>query len=284
MRILVTGACGQLGMSLRKISGEYPAHEFLFTDLPGADITDRGAMDSLAGGFGPEAVVNCAAYTAVDAAETDAATARKVNFEGAAIVSEICRSNGIKLVHISTDYVFDGASRTPYKEDDRPNPLNVYGCTKLEGERAVLESGAEAVIIRTSWLYSEFGPNFAGKMYALAAGGGSARVVDDQTGSPTYAGDLARAVMAVLESGISGVKIYNYAGLGETTWYGLAREIFLLAGGGSVTPVKTGEYPAAAKRPARSVLDTSKIRQLGIIPRPWRESLAECVAVLSKKS
>ncbi len=274
MKFFVTGADGQLGRSLRKIAGEYPRHDFVFTDLPQADITDREAMGRLVAGSGAEVIVNCAAYTAVDRAESEPDTAMMINRDGAANMAAIACERGIPLIHISTDYVFAGDGSAPLTEDDRPDPQNVYGRTKFEGERAVRNAGCDAVVVRTSWLYSEFGHNFVKTMLRLAASGQPVRVVDDQTGSPTYAPDLARAVIHLAQRGVRGFELYHFCNAGSTTWYGFAQEIFRQAGiAVCVEPVATAEYPTAAHRPACTVLDTAGIRAAGVEVPEWREAL-----------
>lgn len=281
MRILVTGANGQLGMSLRKIAARYPQHDFVFTDLPEADITDRAVMEKTVKEVAPDALVNCAACTAVDRAESEPEAAAKLNAAGPEILSSLAVRYGFTLAHISTDYVFDGRSRAPYKEADTPAPLNVYGTTKLEGERAIELSGADVVVVRTSWLYSEFGGNFVKTMLRLAGEGKEINVVDDQTGSPTYATDLARAVVALLEKKEKGFRIYNYAGGGEVTWYGFACMIFSLTGlDVPLRPVSSRDYPAVARRPSYSVLDTALVKGIGLEVRPLETSLGECLRAM----
>lgn len=282
MKIFVTGADGQLGMSLRKIADDYPQHRFTFTDMPEADVADRGTMERLVAESGAELIVNCAAYTAVDRAESEPDTADRVNRVGAVNVASIARDRGIPLIHISTDYVFSGDGNRPITEDDRPDPRNVYGRTKLDGDRAVKASGCAAAIVRTSWLYSEFGHNFVKTMLRLGVSGQHLRVVDDQTGSPTYAVDLARTVMQLVERGVRGFEIYNFCNGGYTTWYGFACEIFRQAGiEAQIEPVMTGEYPTTAVRPAYTVLDTAKIRKAGIVVEEWREALGQCLTELA---
>lgn len=281
MKIFVTGANGQLGMSLRKIAGDYPQHTFIFTDLPEADITDRAAMERLVDAGCAELIVNCAAYTAVDRAESEPDAAAKINRTGAMNMAGIARERGIPLIHISTDYVFGGRGDRPLTEEDRPDPQCVYGRTKIDGDMAVMLAGCDAAVVRTSWLYSEFGHNFVKTMLRLGALGQPLRVVDDQTGCPTYATDLARAVMRLAESGVRGCGIYNFCNAGRTTWYGFAREIFRQAGiAARVEPVTTAEYPTAACRPAYTVLDTAKICAAGVTVPEWREALGRCLAEL----
>ena len=282
MKIFVTGSDGQLGMSLRKIAGEYSRHAFIFTDLPEADITDREAMERLVAGSGAELIVNCAAYTAVDRAESEPDAAMRVNRDGVANMAAIARECGIPLIHISTDYVFAGNGGTPLTEEDRPDPQNVYGRTKLEGERAVRNAGCDAAVVRTSWLYSEFGHNFVKTMLRLGASGQTIRMVDDQTGSPTYAPDLARAVIHLAERGVSGFELYHFCNGGSTTWYGFAQEVFSRVGiAVHVEPVTTAEYPTAARRPAYTVLDTSRIRAVGVEVPEWGEALGRCLKELT---
>jgi dTDP-4-dehydrorhamnose reductase len=273
MRVLVTGANGQLGRSLAKVGGD-----FVFTDLPEGDITDAAAMERLAADV--DAIVNCAAWTNVEGAEDNEGAALLVNGTGPGIVAGVAARRGIPLVHISTDYVFDGTAHEPITETAAPHPLSAYGRTKLAGEEAVKASGCAAAVIRTSWLYSEFGNNFVGTMLRLGGQGKSLKVIGDQTGCPTFATDLARAIMVLLERGIEGFEIYNYCGGGQTTWFGFAREIFSQAGMDvDLSPVSTADYGARAPRPAYSVLDCSKIAAAGAVVRPWQESLRELIMI-----
>jgi dTDP-4-dehydrorhamnose reductase len=271
MRVLVTGANGQLGRSLAGIGGD-----FVFSDLPEGDITDAAAIERLAEGV--DAIINCAAWTDVEGAEDNEAAALLVNGTGAGIVAGVAARRGIPLVHISTDYIFDGTAREPIPETAAPHPLSAYGRTKLAGEEAVRAAGCRAAVIRTSWLYSEYGNNFVGTMLRLGAQGKALKVVDDQLGSPTSATDLAHAIMVVLGRGVEGFQVYNYCGGGEVTWYGFAREIFRQAGMEvGLSPVSTADYGARAPRPAYSVLDCSKIEALGAVVRPWQEALAPII-------
>lgn len=281
MNILVTGASGQLGLSLKKISGEYPAYRFFFTDLPEADITQRDVMEALVKESAASLIVNCAAYTAVDKAESEPDLATKINAHGAGVLADLAREYDIPLIHISTDYVFDGESIEPLTEDAHTDPLNVYGQTKLAGEKAVRAAGCDAAIIRTAWLYSEYGNNFVKTMLRLGNEGISPRVVCDQTGTPTYATDLARAIMRLVENGVKGFEIYNFSDGGQTTWYDFACEIFALAGFSTeVEAVDTAGYPTIARRPRYSVLSKEKIMAAGVAVPRWQDSLAECVKIL----
>ncbi len=281
--ILVTGGRGQLGLSLRKIAAEYPQYGFLFTDLPEGDITDKTAVEDLVEKERITLIVNCAAYTAVDRAESDESTARKINALGPAVLAEIAREKGIKLVHISTDYVFPGTGNAPLKETDSPHPASVYGRTKLEGEKAIETSGCEAVIIRTGWLYSEFGNNFVKTMLRGGSEREEVNVVYDQTGTPTYATDLARAIMTLVQNGVKGFDIYHYADEGAVSWYDFARAIFDIYGMNvTVNAIETKDYPCAAARPGYSVLSKEKIKAAGARVPYWRDSLERCIAALKQ--
>ncbi len=284
MRMLVTGGRGQLGRSLESVAAEFPQHEFLFTDMPETDILDARSLARACREFRPGAVINCAAYTAVDRAESEPEAARALNALGPAIVAAAAKECGAAMVHISTDYVFGGATlRVPIAEDAVPAPLGVYGRTKAEGERAVAESGADAAVIRTAWLYSEFGNNFVKTMLRLSGERDEVAVVADQFGSPTYAPDLARAIVAVVEHGIRGTEIYHYTDSGCISWYEFACEIFRQAGRATrVKPITSDEYPSAARRPLWSVLDKGRIEALGAAVPSWRDSLAVCLSRLGE--
>lgn len=282
MNILVTGGRGQLGQSIRKVSGEYPDCSFLFTDLPEADITDAEVIGRLIEENGIDTIINCAAFTSAERAERDCGDeALWVNVHGPMVLASVAKAHGVSMVHVSTDYVFDGESRVPYTEEAAAGPLNVYGITKLGGENGALASGADLVIVRTSWLYSEFGSNFMKTMLSLAEKNGEVWVVNDQTGSPTYATDLARAIMVLVGRGIKGQEIYHFSDAGEVTWYNFTKEIFRQAGvGAKVNPITSIEYPSPVKRPAYSVLDTSKIGKAGAVVPQWADSLGVCLAAL----
>lgn len=276
--VVVTGAKGQLGRSFQKIRGEYPAYQFHFLDSKEVDITSPASVGGMVEQYSPDIIINCAAYTAVDRAESEPREAQKVNRDGVALLAEAAKLSDIKLVHISTDYLFSGDSDVPYSESDTPNPKTVYGRTKLEGELALEKSGADSIVVRTSWLYSEFGDNFLKTMLQLAERGSPVRVVADQHGTPTYAEDLARAVMQLIEKGIRGYNIYHFSNSGETTWYGFAKEIFRQADVDvELYAVDSSEYPTDAERPRYSVLSTEKIAGVGIeVPR-WEDSLSRCL-------
>lgn len=278
--ILVTGGDGQLGSALRLASAE-SHHRYIFTDIGELDITSAEAVEELFSREKIDIVVNCAAYTAVDLAEEQEDTADKINHKAAALLAEVCAQHNATLIHISTDYIFSGDSRRAYTEDDTPAPLNAYGRTKLSGERAVTKSGCKSIILRTSWLYSEFGKNFVKTMRNLTATHKEIKVVADQFGTPTYAGDLAEAIVQIIEGGkYDKYGIYNYSNCGECSWYDFAMEIARESGNDNckITSCTTADYPTKAMRPRYSVLDKSKfVATFGIKIPAWQESLAECI-------
>ena len=281
MNILITGANGQLGNSIRKIAAKYPSYHFLFTDIPEVDITDIALLEQLIRANNIEAIINCAAYTAVDKAETDIESAKKINVDGPRNLATAARKANIKLIHVSTDYVFNGKNNLPLKETDPTDPIGVYGMTKLEGEIAVKESGCDSLIIRTAWLYSEFGGNFVKTMLRLGKEKEELSVVYDQVGTPTYATDLAVVLLDLLQKGFSGHTLYHYSNEGVISWYDFAKTIFDLSGIRiKLNAIESSEYPTPAQRPAYSVLSKKKIRDAGIQVPYWRESLIECLKYL----
>jgi dTDP-4-dehydrorhamnose reductase len=288
-RILVTGANGQLGSEIRFISGQSEIFTFYFTDIDSLDITDIQAVDKYMKEVRPDFVVNCAAYTAVDKAEQDKEAAWLLNAVAPGILAESCRRFSVKLIHISTDYVFDGTNHRPYTEDDPVRPLGNYGITKLEGERRC-QSLTDPVIIRTSWLYSSFGNNFVKTMIRLARDRDKLGVVFDQVGTPTYARDLARAIIKILHFSVSEPDswkpgIYHYSSEGVCSWYDFAIAIHRFAGIHCVVvPVETGDFPTLAKRPHYSVLNKSKIKfTFNIVIPYWMESLQECIQIIKNE-
>jgi dTDP-4-dehydrorhamnose reductase len=256
------------------------SHRYIFTDVEELDIVSRVAVEAFFEREKVDVVVNCAAYTAVDLAEEEEPIADNINHRAVALLAEACKRHNATLIHISTDYIFDGKASTPYTEESTPAPINTYGLTKWAGEQAVAESGCRAIILRTQWLYSEYGRNFCKTMLSLFTSRDEVRVVADQMGTPTYAGDLAEAICNIIESG-KGDKcgIYHYSNRGEISWCDFARAIVEFGGAKCrVSPCTTAEYGARAPRPAYSVLDTSKIcRALGCDIPEWRVSLAECI-------
>lgn len=291
--ILVTGSGGQLGMEIWKLSDRYPSYKFLFTTKEDLPIDNFKLVKNFFEQQQIDHCINCAAYTAVDKAELEKDKAFLINADAAANLSAICKAHQAQLIHISTDYVFDGTSSTPYKEEDRISPINVYGASKLRGEEFVLNNNSSAVIIRTSWVYSSFGNNFVKTMLGLLkekenlpAGRQGINVVSDQYGCPTYAADLAAAIMTIIEKENgehSQTGIFNYCNAGVITWYEFARAIKkFIKSKCSINPIPSSEYPLPAKRPQYSVLDTTKIKKtFGITIPNWKDSLHTCLSFLT---
>lgn len=281
--ILVTGANGQLGSELRKI-GFTALDDVFFTDVAELDITSYEAVAKFVDEHEIDTIVNCAAYTAVDKAEDEPESAAKINTEAVANLARVANKQDCLLIHVSTDYVFDGTGEKPYMEKDSPCPVSVYGKTKLAGEEAIKKSGCLYIIIRTAWLYSAFGNNFVKTILRLAGERSEINVVSDQVGSPTYAEDLARAIVTIMENDDRGMfeGIYHFSDEGVCSWYDFACEIVKISGlPCRVNPVTTAEYPAKTKRPAYSVLDKTKIKKtFGVAVPPWQESLSACMEEL----
>lgn len=285
--ILVTGSNGQLGNELRNLTSQYPGFNMIFTDLPELDITDRIACHSLIRKHNIEFLINCAAYTAVDKAESEPEPAFKLNKEAPAMLAELAAKLNFTLLHISTDYVFNGRHFKPYTEQDIPNPESVYGKSKLEGEQAIINSSANAIIIRTSWLYSAYGHNFVKTVLRLAKENKQIRIVFDQIGSPTYALDLANTILEIIgKQTIAGRGVYHYSNEGVCSWYDFAKTIIELSGSDcEVVPIRSKDYPTPAPRPAYSVMDKIKIKHDFKIHIPWwKESLALCLKNLQKQN
>lgn len=283
MKILVTGCYGQLGRSLQKVFSTDPDIEGVYTDYDTLDITNREAVDRMMSDTHFDIVVNCAAYTAVDKAETDEILAGALNTRAVGNLGEAAAKYGTKVIHISTDYVFSGEGFRPYAENDEPYPQGIYGRTKLEGEGLLTSFCQDAMIIRTAWLYSEFGKNFVKTMLSLADTRPELNVVCDQIGTPTFAGDLARAIHAVVKHPTWEPGIYHFTDEGVASWYDFAMAIFEEAGRKvRVTPVPTSEYPTPAKRPLYSVLSKGKIKKtFGLAIPYWRDSLRKCLDILN---
>ena len=285
MRILVTGAEGQLGRSVRRTVERAQANgavddEYLYTDVAQLDITNREAVLGYVADNRIDIIVNCAAYTNVERAEEDEEGAHLLNAVAVGYLAEAAKRNDALLVHISTDYVFMGGCCAMLTEESHPQPVNAYGRTKLAGERAVQASGCHHIIIRTAWLYSEFGANFVKTMLRLTAERESVRVVSDQLGTPTYAGDLAEALVGIITERNFREGLYHYTDLGECSWWQFAVEIARLAGhtGCEIKPCTTAEYGARAARPHYAVLDKTKfMTTFGVSIPEWRESLKKCL-------
>lgn len=282
MNILITGCNGQLGNEIQLLQTQYAQHTWFNTDVNELDITDKTAIERFVEVNEIDGIVNCAAYTAVDKAESDPQLARKLNADAPAFLAEAVTKRGGWMVQVSTDYVFNGTKHTPYVETDEPCPNSVYGQTKLEGEQAVSKLCPNAMIIRTAWLYSEFGNNFVKTMIRLGREREQLGVIFDQVGTPTYAHDLATAIMTAIDKGIK-PGVYHFSNEGVTSWYDFTKSIHRLAGINTcqVSPLHTAEYPTPASRPAYSVLDKTKIKDVYGIEIPhWEESLAKCIAKL----
>lgn len=278
--VLVTGSRGQLGDAIRRRIDRFPAYTFTLTDIDELDLCDKKAVLDFVRRGRYAYIINCAAYTAVDRAESDAERCMRINRDAVGHLATAAREVGARMIHISTDYVFDGRATRPYREDDPTSPTSVYGRTKLAGEQLLLETlPTDAVILRTAWLYSEVGNNFVKTMLRLGAERPEIRVVNDQLGSPTYAGDLAEAVLRVLTAPTFHPGIYHYTDDGVCSWYDFARHILRVAHPTCIVrPIPTADYPTPAARPAYSVLDKTRIRQAyGVsIPR-WQDSLDRCL-------
>ena len=285
--ILVTGANGQLGNEMQVIAASYPNYHFLFVTKQQLPIDDINAVKKYFGANNIEACINCAAYTAVDKAETETATAFLVNANAVGYLAAVCKKHHALFIHISTDYIFDGTATVPYSEDHPVNPVNAYGASKLKGEELAVLKNPGSIFIRTSWVYSSFGNNFVKTMLRLMSEKESINVVADQVGCPTYSADLAAAIMKIIDqSSMDKIKsgIYNFSNLGVINWHQFATAIKELSGSNCiVNPIPAVQYPTPAKRPNYSVLDTTKIQQTFNVAVPeWKDSLGKCLKLLGK--
>lgn len=284
MNILIIGCNGQLGNELQLLEKNYSEHTFFNTDVHELDITDAEAIDKFVSSNNIDIIINCAAYTAVDKAESNKELCQLLNAEAPAYLAKAISKRNGWMIQVSTDYVFDGTKNTPYVETDSPCPNSVYGSTKLDGEKAVEQACKNTMIIRTAWLYSSFGNNFVKTMMRLGKEKEELNVIFDQIGTPTYARDLAVAIMTAVEKGIV-PGIYHFSNEGVISWYDFTKAIHRLSGITSchVRPIHTEEYPTAATRPHYSVLDKTKIKKTYGIEIPyWEDSLAECINILNK--
>jgi dTDP-4-dehydrorhamnose reductase len=277
--ILVSGRNGQLGSELADIAQNYPQFDFHFFGREALDISNNVQAVALFKQFNPAFFINCAAYTAVDKAETEKDKALAINAQGVANIAALCSAYNTKLVHISTDYVFNGAGNSPYKEDEPTQPVNYYGYTKLEGEKAALANTAGSIVIRTSWVYSTYGNNFVKTMIRLMKERPEIRVVDDQVGSPTYAADLAEAIMHIIAGNSFTPGIYHFSNDGIISWYQFAVAIRDIKQLNSIVHAIPGTaYPTPAKRPAYSAMNNGKIvSTFNIALNNWRDSLQKCL-------
>ena len=291
MKVLITGANGQLGSEIKELASDYENLECVFKDLPELDICDAEVLNTFIIDQHINAVINCAGYTAVDKAEEEALIAQKVNSEGVLNLANALKKVDGKLIHISTDYVFDGNHSQPYKESDPVSPIGVYGQTKRAGELAVLNGSIDAIVIRTSWLYSAYGNNFVKTMLRLGNEKKSIQVVSDQKGTPTYAKDLAKTCLDILSDASSTNlskkgSLYHYSNEGVTSWYDFSVAIMELGNiDCKVIPIETKDYPTQARRPMYSVLDKSKIKSDFKVTIPhWRDSLTNCIKKINHNS
>ena len=284
-RVAVTGSNGQLGTEFFRIAGNHPRFHFTFLtrELFPLDQTDK--VIACLKGNPVDIFIHCAAYTAVDKAESEREKAFLLNGSASGLIASVLSGTATKLIYISTDYVFDGKSATPLTEEAETNPINIYGASKLEGERLVLQNNPLTQVVRTSWVYSSHGNNFVKTMIRLMRERNTINVVDDQTGSPTYAGDLAAAIMQMLETNHFIPGIYHYSNEGETNWFSFAEEIKKRTGSDClVLPIASSGFPTPAKRPAYSLLDKTKIKKdYGLYIPEWRSSLAVCIDLIKKK-
>jgi len=285
--ILVTGANGQVGSEFRVLSKSYPQYNFLFVTKDELPIDDVDAVKKYFDIHGIQFCVNCAAYTVVDKAETESEKAFLINADAVGNLAAVCKSHSTQFIHISTDYVFDGTATAPYLESNPVKPLGVYGASKLKGEQLALEKNPDTIIVRTSWVYSSFGNNFVKTMLRLMKERESISVVNDQQGCPTYAADLANAIMQIINKHptshiVHQTSIYNYSNSGVINWYQFAVAIKELTNSKCiVNSIPSSQYPTPAKRPQYSVLDTTKIRGTFAITIPaWKDSLVKCLALL----
>ena len=288
-KILITGADGQLGMELRDLSFSFPQFEFVFASRQDLPIDDFAALRNFFEAQKPQFCINCAAYTQVDAAEVHRDEAFLINAEAVSVIADRCRLFETRLIHISTDYVFNGQAKTAYTEESPTEPVNAYGASKLAGENYALEMNPGTIIIRTSWVYSSYGKNFVKTMLRLMKEKKQVGVVSDQFGSPTYAADLAECILQIITSSVKRETsnfggIYNFSNEGIINWFDFALAIKELTGSDcDVKPVSTSQYPTPAKRPAYSVLDKTKIQKtFGIRLKDWKESLAVCLQKIEK--
>lgn len=298
---MVTGAKGQLGNEIRVLSADYKESDFLFSDIDELDIRDYEKLRHYVSDNIPTIIINCAAYTAVDKAESEHELATEINVMAAGNLAKVSKEYGLKLIHLSTDYVFDGNNNKPYLETDKTNPCSVYGKTKLEGEKEIVKvfgalysvPSAQCLFIRTSWLYSSFGNNFVKSIIKYARERGKLNVVYDQVGSPTYARDLAKAILSIVHSPQKNnqlpaassqlpVEIYNYSNEGVCSWYDFAKAILEITGiSCELDAIETKDYPTPAKRPSYSVFNKDKIKNTFGLKIPyWRDSLKECLSIM----
>ena len=286
MKILVTGANGQLGSEFRFLSSIQNQHEWIFTDLQELDLSDLQNLENNISKIAPSLIINCAAYTSVDKAESEIELSNILNFKAVDLISKWSSNNSKKLIHISTDYVFDGNSEIPLKEDALTSPINVYGSSKLKGEIVCLKNDLNSIIIRTSWVYSSFGNNFIKIIRNLMEKRDSLSVVNDQVGSPTYAADLAEVILTIINHKKWIPGLYHYSNEGEISWFDFANDIKYFGNFKTqINGISTEEYPTAAKRPKYSLLDKTKIKETYNIKVPfYKDSIEKCIKILQNEA
>ncbi|HRZ97949.1 MAG TPA: dTDP-4-dehydrorhamnose reductase [Paludibacter sp.] len=280
--ILITGSNGQLGGEMQVAAMQYPEFYYIYTDIDELDICNKTEVENFVKRYKVDFIVNCAAYTAVDKAEDDTELCYKINAEAVRNIGEVAEKNNIKVIHVSTDYVYDGTHHLPYNEEQPVCPATVYGKSKLAGEQALLETCKQSVILRTSWLYSSFGNNFVKTMMKLGEERDSLNVIYDQIGTPTYAADLADTIMQIIKNETFVPGIYHFSDEGVCSWYDFTKSIHRIAGiSCDVHPIETKDYPARTPRPQYSVLNKAKIKATYGIKIPhWEESLVTCIEIL----
>jgi dTDP-4-dehydrorhamnose reductase len=281
-KILVTGANGQLGSELKELSSHYSQFEWVFADRSVLELSNLESISKVLDTFQPQIIINCAAYTAVDRAEMETELADVLNHQAVGILAQWSANHDCRLIHVSTDYVFDGNSSTALTEEAPTGPINVYGQTKLAGEQACLRANPDSIVIRTSWVYSRFGNNFVKTMSRLMQERDSLNVVNDQIGSPTYAADLAQAILTIVTHTHWQAGIYHYSNEGEISWYEFALAIQEIGGFDcALSGIPSSDYPTPAQRPHYSLLDKSKIKNtFGVIVPGYRESLNTCIELI----
>jgi dTDP-4-dehydrorhamnose reductase len=279
-KILITGADGQLGRSFKNIQNKNQWVTFLFLNKQDLDIRIKENIEKVVKGFKPDIFINCAAYTAVDKAESEKEKAYLINDKAVRHIAKVCSDNNISLIHYSTDFVFDGESRQAYLENDKTNPINVYGESKLAGERSITyQDKLNYLIIRTSWVYAEHGNNFVKTMLRLFDSKEEIGVVNDQIGSPTYAEDIAKCTLSLIENEMINDQVLHFSNTGKISWYDFASEIKNLTSYNiKINAITTNDYPTPAKRPKFSVMDLSRTKQLGVKIKDWKDSLRDCIS------
>jgi len=286
MKVLVIGSDGQLGLEFRKISNSYDSLSWVFSTIKTLDLLKLDTVISFLNDINPSVIINCAAYTSVDKAETESRLADLINHEAVDIISRWTSDNNKKLVHISTDYVFDGLSKLPLSENSNTNPINEYGSSKLKGEIACLKNDPNSIVIRTSWLYSSFGKNFVKTMIYLMKKNNSVKVVNDQIGSPTYAYDLAKVILKIIMNYKTESGLFHYSNEGEISWFEFARSIRELYNlDCEIIGVSSNEYKTLAKRPQYSLLNKSKIKKIFNLEIPnYKQSLENCIKAIKNEA